>query len=164
MQTFRRGRIATFNWITTSKAPRLPPSFPRAVPSAAVPLSSSTRGSWAGRGMATAGQPPSTCVLTMSPVFSDQRPPTVSAYLYGSECDTLDCHMDNDLLCSFYRSTFSTTTMMPGTNVCTPGWHLPYNGFLMAFVDTRLQRRFSSDTNHNHKLLFYTATVWQFVL
>ena len=106
--------------------------------------------------------------LTLSPVFSNQQPPSVRAYLYGGEYETFDSHMDKDPVCSVCRSTFSTTLMIPGTNVCTPGWHLQYSGFLMAgeplraagseyiCVDSRLQARLGSDPNHNGKMLYYT--------
>ena len=108
--------------------------------------------------------------LTMSPVFSNQQLPSYMAYLYGGEYETYDSHMDKDPTCSVCRSTFSTTVMIPGTNVCTPGWHLQYSGFLTAgysghaagseyiCVDSQFQSRLSSDTDQNGKLLYYTVT------
>ena len=115
--------------------------------------------------------------LTLSPVFSNQQHPSYMAYLYGGEYQTFDSHMNKDPTCSVCRSTFSTTVMIPGTNVCTPGWHLQYSGFLMAgeydhsagseyiCVDSQLQSRLGADTNQNGKLLYYTVyTVWQLAL
>ena len=108
--------------------------------------------------------------LTMSPVFSNQQLPSYMAYLYGGEYETYDSHMNKDPTCTVCRSTFSTTVMIPGTNVCTPGWHLQYSGFLMAgeydhpagseyiCVDSQFQSRLSSDTDQDGKLLYYTVT------
>ena len=108
--------------------------------------------------------------LTMSPVFSNQQPPSYMAYVYGAEYETYDSYMNKDPTCSVCRSTFSTTVMIPGTNVCTPGWHLQYSGFLMAgysghaagseyiCVDSRFHSRLSSDTNQDGAMLYYTAT------
>ena len=108
--------------------------------------------------------------LTMSPVFSNQQPPSYMAYVYGAEYETYDSHMNKDPVCSVCRSTFSTTVMIPGTNVCTPGWHLQYSGFLMAgysghaagsesiCVDSQFQSRLSSDTNQDGAMLYYTVT------
>ena len=105
----------------------------------------------------------------MSPVFSNQQNPRSVTYLYGGEYETYDSHMDKDPTCSVCRSTFSTTVMIPGTSVCTPGWHLQYSGFLMAgyydhpagseyiCVDSQFQSRLSSDTDQNGKLLYYTV-------
>ena len=105
--------------------------------------------------------------LTLSPVFGDDT--SAGAHLYGAEYQTHDSHMDKDPVCAVCRSTFSTTVMIPGTNVCTPGWHLHYSGFLMAggysavgseftCVDSHLESRLNSDQNENGKGLFYTAT------
>ena len=78
--------------------------------------------------------------------------------------------MNKDPTCSDCRSTFSTTVMIPGTSVCTPGWHPQYSGCLMAgysghaagseyiCVNSRLQSRLSSDTDQDGKLLCYTVT------
>ena len=108
--------------------------------------------------------------LTMSPVFSNQQLPSYMAYLYGGEYETYDSHMNKDPTCSVCRSAFSTTVMIPGTNVCTPGWHLQYSGFLMAgeydhaagsefiCVDSQFQSRLGGDTDQNGKLLYYTVT------
>ena len=104
--------------------------------------------------------------LTMSPVFSNQQLPSYMAYLYGGEYETYDSHMDKDPTCSVCRSTFSTTVMIPGTNVCTPGWHLQYMagysghaaGSEYICVDSQFQSRLSSDTDQNGKLLYYTVT------
>ena len=119
--------------------------------------------------------------LTLSPVFSNQKPPAYLAYLYGGEYKMYDSHLNKDPTCSVCRSTFSTTVMIPGTNVCTPGWHLQYSGFLMAgdyahsagseyiCVDSQFQSRSGGDTNQDGKLLYYTVTrcgytVWQLAL
>ena len=100
--------------------------------------------------------------LTLSPVFSNQKPPAYLAYLYGGEYKTYDSHLNKDPTCSVCRSTFSTTVMVPGTNVCTPGWHLQYSGFLKAgdyahsagseyiCVDSQFQSRSGGDTNQGH--------------
>ena len=78
--------------------------------------------------------------------------------------------MNKDATCSVCRSTFSTTVMIPGTNVCTPGWHLQYSGFLMAgeyehtagseyiCVDSQFQSRLGGDTSQDGKLLYSSVT------
>ena len=108
--------------------------------------------------------------LTLSPVFSNQQHPSYKAYLYGGEYQTYDSYMNKDPTCSVCRSTFSTTVMIPGTNVCTPGWHQQYSGFLMAgysghaagseyiCVNSQLQSRLGADTSQDGKLLYYTFT------
>ena len=108
--------------------------------------------------------------LTLSPVFSSHPIPSVVAWLYGGEYETFDSHHEKDPVCSVCRSEFSTTIMIPGTNVCTPGWHLQYSGFLMAgasshtagteyvCVDSRLENNMHSDADENGKLLYYTVT------
>ena len=108
--------------------------------------------------------------LTMSPVFSSHPSPSLSAYLYGGEYQTEDSHDQKDPLCAVCRSTYSTTIMIPGTNVCTAGWQLQYSGFLMAgvydhtagseyiCVDSRLENGARGDQNENGKLLYFTLT------
>ncbi|XP_070188680.1 uncharacterized protein [Littorina saxatilis] len=108
--------------------------------------------------------------LTLSPIFSDQPVPPIAAYLYGGEYETYGPHHEKDPLCAVCRSQFSTTVMIPGTNVCTSGWHLQYSGFLMAgafhhtagteyiCVDSRFEYRIGSDKDENGKLLYYTVT------
>ena len=105
----------------------------------------------------------------MSPVLSDHTVPSILNYVYGSEYQTLDSHMDKDVVCSVCRSTFSTTVMIPGTNVCAPGWHQQYSGYLMAgyynhaagsefiCVDTTEEARPGSSHNDDGKLLYYTV-------
>ncbi|XP_070206591.1 uncharacterized protein [Littorina saxatilis] len=55
-----------------------------------------------------------------------------AALLYGAEYEAPDSHQNKDPVCAVCRSTLSTTVMIPGTKVCTPGWHLQYSGYLMA--------------------------------
>ena len=109
--------------------------------------------------------------LTMSPVASNHSVPAIRAYLYGSEYETHDSHMNKDPVCSVCRSSHSTTVMVPGTNVCSPGWHRHYSGFLMAgryteqsgseyiCVDSNMESRAGTDSNSNGRQLVYTATV-----
>ncbi|KAK7094615.1 uncharacterized protein [Littorina saxatilis] len=110
--------------------------------------------------------------LTMSPVFSDHAVPSINALqlLYGGEYTTSDSHHDKDPVCAVCQSTLSATVMIPGTNVCTPGWHLQYSGFLMAgqndhaagseyiCVDSRLENTVHGDASEDGKLLYYTVT------
>ncbi|KAK7095348.1 uncharacterized protein [Littorina saxatilis] len=108
--------------------------------------------------------------LTMSPVFSDHAVPASLALLYGTEYETIDSHQNKDAVCAVCRPTLSTTVMIPGTNVCTPGWHLQYSGFLMAgefkhqagseyiCVDSNMENTVHGDANENGKLLYYTVT------
>lgn len=110
--------------------------------------------------------------LTMSPVFSNHSIPAVIAYLYGSEYETLTSqeHFQSDPVCAVCRSSFSTTVMTPGTNVCAPGWHVQYSGYLMAghylhaagseyiCVDSSLESRPNSQLDQNGVLLYFTVT------
>ena len=109
--------------------------------------------------------------LTMSPVFSDQQVrPGYIASLYGTEYQTFDSHNDKDAVCAVCRSTYSTTVMIPGTNVCTEGWRLQYSGFLMAgrdihpaasehiCVDSRLENSVHGDQNEDGAVLYYIVT------
>ena len=74
--------------------------------------------------------------LTMSPVLSNKQPTTAHiARLYGGEYHTAEASHAQDPVCAVCRSSFSTTVMIPGTNVCTAGWRLQYSGFLMAGGD-----------------------------
>ncbi|KAK7094561.1 hypothetical protein V1264_006098 [Littorina saxatilis] len=106
----------------------------------------------------------------MSPILSDHAVSGNWAYLYGGEYQTSDSHNNKDPVCAVCRSTLSTTVMIPGTNVCTPGWHLQYSGFLMAgqndntagseyiCVDSKLENTVHGDANENGVLLFFTVT------
>ena len=108
--------------------------------------------------------------LTMSPVFSDHEVSSYKANLYGSEYQTYDSHQDKDAVCAVCRSTYSTTVMIPGTNVCTEGWRLQYSGFLMAgrdihaaaseyvCVDSRLENSARGNEDENGVLFYYTIT------
>ncbi|KAK7094564.1 putative leucine-rich repeat-containing protein DDB_G0290503 [Littorina saxatilis] len=108
--------------------------------------------------------------LTMSPVFSDLVVSINAAHLYGGEYKTYDSHQNKDPVCAVCRPSLSTTVMIPGTNVCTPGWHLQYSGFLMAghhgntagsefiCVDSRLENNVHGDAIEDSKLLYYTVT------
>ena len=109
--------------------------------------------------------------LTMSPIFSDQQVrPGFQASLYGSEYQTYDSHQNKDAVCAVCRSTYSTTVMIPGTNVCTAGWRLQYSGFLMAgrdvhsaaseyvCVDSRMENSIHGDQDENGVLFYYTVT------
>ena len=109
--------------------------------------------------------------LTMSPVFSSHPNPLgFFALLYGGEYHTQDSHHDKDAVCAVCRSTYSTTIMIPGTNVCTAGWQLQYSGYLMAgaydqvssteyiCVDSRLENSVRGDQAENAQLLYFTLT------
>ncbi|KAK7094565.1 hypothetical protein V1264_006102 [Littorina saxatilis] len=108
--------------------------------------------------------------LTMSPVLIYHAVSSDWAKLYGGEYQTHDYHNNKDPVCAVCRSTLSTTVMIPGTNVCTPGWHLQYSGFLMAgqndntagseyiCVDSRLENNVRGDADEDGKLLYYTVT------
>lgn len=110
--------------------------------------------------------------LTMSPVFATHSLPGGYAHLYGGEYETYttEDHFNSDPVCAVCRSAFSTTIMIPGTNVCSAGWHLQYSGYLMAgfyghpaasefvCVDTSLERSAHSEQDQNGKLLFFTVT------
>ena len=123
-------------------------------------------GSWYGHSGATTNY----LCLTMSPVFSSHPNTSPSAYLYGGEYQTEDSHHQKDPLCAVCRSTYSTTIMIPGTNVCTAGWQLQYSGFLMAgaydhtagseyiCVDSRLENGVRGDQSEDGKLLYFTLT------
>lgn len=107
----------------------------------------------------------------MSPVPSDRSIRAgYSAFLNGSEYDTTDSQQNADPVCAVCRTSYPTTIMIPGTNVCTAGWHLHYSGFLMAgypdnaagsqfiCVDSRLESRPGTTDDHDGMLLYYTAT------
>ena len=108
--------------------------------------------------------------LTMSPVFDSHAIPPGLAYLYGGEYETYDSHDDYDPVCAVCRSSFPTTVMIPGTNVCTPGWHLLYSGYLMAgayshvasteyiCVDSDLQEATHSSADELAKVTYFTLT------
>ena len=108
--------------------------------------------------------------LTMSPVISDHTVPSVVGFLYGAEYETHDSHFERDAVCSVCRSSYSTTIMIPGTNVCTPGWHRQYSGYLMSgyynhaagsefiCVDTVEEGRPGTIASTDGKLLYFTAT------
>jgi hypothetical protein len=107
--------------------------------------------------------------LTMSPIAGPFK--TYGANLRGAEYATKDQYDNFDPVCAVCRVTFATTIMIPGTNVCTPGWHLQYSGYLMAggsghvagteyiCVDSALESILHSDQDQNGKLLFYVHTV-----
>ena len=108
--------------------------------------------------------------LTMSPVFDSHAIPPASAYLYGGEYETYDSHDDYDPVCAVCRSSFPTTVMIPGTNVCTPGWHLLFSGYLMAgvydnvaaseyiCVDSSFQEATHSNADQTAKVMYFTLT------
>ena len=108
--------------------------------------------------------------LTMSPVLLDHAEPFGKAVVYGTEYHTYDIHDNMDAVCSVCRSSYSSTIMIPGTNVCISGWHLQYSGFLMAghydhtagsefiCVDSTLESRPGSSGGDYGKRLFYTFT------
>ena len=108
--------------------------------------------------------------LTMSPIVDSHAIPPASAYLYGGEYETYDSHDDYDPVCAVCRSSFPTTVMIPGTNVCTPGWHLLYSGYLMAgrdshvaaseyiCVDSSFQEATHSNADQPAKLMYFTLT------
>ena len=109
--------------------------------------------------------------LTMHPVLSNHTLPPGVGYLYGSEYQTYDEHDNKDPVCAVCRSTqFSNTIMVPGTNVCTDGWHLQYSGFLMAgyyaqasgsefiCVDSSMESRIGGDANQDGRLLYFAVT------
>ena len=108
--------------------------------------------------------------LTMSPVLSNHQIPTYLAYLYGGEYQSFESHHNSDAVCSVCRSSYSTTIMIPGTNVCTQGWHRQYSGYLMAgeydhaagsefiCVDTEMDSRPGTTADNNGKLLYFTVT------
>jgi len=109
--------------------------------------------------------------LTMSPVLSSRSLPSAYAHLFGAEYETKAEHFQEDPVCAVCRAAFSTTIMIPGTNVCSPGWHLQYNGYLMAnhyaynaqfeyvCVDSSLESSQHSAANENGALFHFTATV-----
>nr|KAG5690628.1 hypothetical protein BaRGS_018098 [Batillaria attramentaria] len=108
--------------------------------------------------------------LTMSPVFSNHAIPGEHSMLYGGEYETWDSHYQKDPVCVVCRSRRPTVIMVPGTNVCMPGWTLEYSGFLMAnhyvykagtdyiCVDSALENRVGGDANQDGVLLHYTRT------
>ena len=90
--------------------------------------------------------------------------------MFGGEYETNDSQQDSDPLCAVCRTTYTTTIMIPGTNVCTDGWHAQYTGYLMTggysqaagteyiCVDTALESRDGSSDDHNGKLLYFAKT------
>ena len=92
------------------------------------------------------------------------------ALLYGAEFQTFDSHHNRDPVCSVCRSPFSSTVMIPGTDVCTAGWQLQYSGFLMAgnhiydagteyiCMDYSMESRAGGEGDLNGRLLDYTVT------
>ncbi|XP_070189455.1 uncharacterized protein [Littorina saxatilis] len=108
--------------------------------------------------------------MTMSPVASSHPVTGVVAYLYGSEYETWDSYQFRVPVCAVCRSTLSTTVMIPGTNVCTPGWHLQYSGFIMTgtyfhdagseyiCVDSKLENTTLGDASQEGAVLEYTVT------
>nr|KAG5693600.1 hypothetical protein BaRGS_014620 [Batillaria attramentaria] len=69
--------------------------------------------------------------LSLSPVLSDHPIPSSYASLYGGEYETHDSHQNKDPVCAVCRSQHPTTIMVPGTNVCQPGWTTEYSGNFM---------------------------------
>ena len=108
--------------------------------------------------------------LSVSPVVGNHTAPIDLALLYGGEYHTFDSHMNQDPVCAVCRSSLPTTVMVPGTNVCSPGWHLLYSGYLMAgrytnlagteyiCVDYGLDALAGSSHDDDGKLLYFTAT------
>ena len=108
--------------------------------------------------------------LTMSPVFGNHTVPSAVALLYGGEYQTYDSHYEQDPVCAVCRSSFPTTVMVAGTNVCSPGWRLLYSGYLMAgyyhaaagteyiCVDPSFEATIRSSADQNGKLMYFTVT------
>nr|KAG5690627.1 hypothetical protein BaRGS_018097 [Batillaria attramentaria] len=110
--------------------------------------------------------------LFLSPVFSTLNIPYHHAWLYGAEYETSDSHHNKDVVCAVCRSQRPTTIMVPGTNVCMPGWTLEYSGFLMAndhvqghhagteyiCVDSAMDERIGSDADLDGLVLYVTVT------
>ena len=106
--------------------------------------------------------------LTMSPVFASMHN---EAQLYGTEYESAGSAHDKDAVCSVCRSSYSSTIMVPGTNVCNPGWHLQYSGYLMAghyghagptefiCVDTAMESSPHTNQDDNGRLLYFTGAV-----
>ena len=108
--------------------------------------------------------------LTMSPVFGNHTVPSGVALLYGGEYQTFDSHEHQDPVCAVCRSSFPTTVMVPGTNVCSPGWRVLYSGYLMAgpytaagateyvCVDPSFEATIRSSVDQNGHLMYLTVT------
>ena len=108
--------------------------------------------------------------LSVSPVVGNHTVPSDVALLYGGEYQTYDSHDQQDPVCAVCRSSLPTTVMVPGTNVCSPGWRLLYSGYLMAgssgaaagteyiCVDPSLEATVRSSANDNGKLMYFTVT------
>lgn len=105
--------------------------------------------------------------LTTSPVFGPHKVP--GARLFGAEYHTHDAHAYKDPVCAVCRTFSSSTIMVPGSNVCTPGWSLEYRGYLMAggfadpagsefiCVDSAFENTQNGDLNQDGKSLFFTV-------
>ena len=91
--------------------------------------------------------------------------------MYGGEYQTNDSHENKDPVCAVCRTTYTTTIMIPGTNVCTDGWHEQYTGYLMAgasvhtaatefiCVDAAMESLQGNSDSHDGKLLYRAKTV-----
>ena len=118
------------------------------------------------------GAAANTLCLSMSPVLRDLPHGHAITQLYGGEYETYDStHQDRDPSCAVCRSRLSTTIMIPGTDVCSAGWTMEYNGYLMAgyyghnaatefvCVDSAMEARAGSDDGHDGHLFYFTKTV-----
>lgn len=57
-----------------------------------------------------------------------------NGYMYGAEydSDTFGPSDGDDVPCAVCRSLSPSVLMIPGTNVCAPGWRMQYRGYLAA--------------------------------
>ncbi|XP_062591839.1 short-chain collagen C4-like [Saccostrea cucullata] len=73
--------------------------------------------------------------LSPSPVLVTLHDSVHNATMYGAEYDSNAFGPDNgdDMPCAVCRSkSTSSVLMIPGTNVCVPGWRTQYKGYLAA--------------------------------